>query len=439
MELKTTRLYLPARVIFLCVLTTCSLLTWADADEGVENPETRQQKPNIERDSFKSIAALNDALEKYHAALNDYQQTIMAIEDTHGVYDQRLIEPLTAYGLAQKEQSDHSGAIETLKRTEHLIRVNHGLYHLNQLPVLNELVDSYSATNNWSMAGKTQLHMLQIEKHNYQRNDPRLLASVDNLMNWYLYHYKQTWGLRGIQVLLNSRTMNLELIELLEQEHPARKRRLAEAYDALAKKDFLLARYYQTHTLEGNPPLHTLQNLSENAPDTDPDDTEMLFFNPYKEGKTALLKRVQLLDQIQGISLDERIDARLRLGDWYLIANHRQAALDSYRKGFDMAAENEKSISRLEFLFSRPRELQFDPFFASENAPGKLNQKQNYVDFVFDVTVVGKTRKIRILNSEAVSIKDKNLHKMMLATRFRPRMVGSELVATEGVTYRYKF
>jgi len=425
------------RAVLAGVLFTCAPALLAVEESAT--PPKEQPVPALSQPKADSYLAFSEALEQYHGVLKEYQDSITNIEDIYGVYDRRLIAPLLGHGLAQQAQNDHSGAIQTFRRAEHLTRVNMGLHDLAQLPVLGSLVESYSTTRDWGQAGKTQLHILQIQKHNYQRNDPRLLASVDNLMHWYLYYFEQSWGLESVQALLKARAMNIELIDLIESHHASQQRRLAAALDQQAQIDYELTGFHKKLIINGDPSLHTLNDQAANVPDVGLHSRELLAFKPYGEGEKALLKRAALFDRLQGVALNERIESRLRLGDWYLISNDRVEAVNSYQKAYELADETPEASSRLDFLFSSPRSLHFNLFYESKHSPRNAQEKTEYVDFVFDVTGVGSTREIEILDSDAVRIKDNKLREMMLATRYRPRMVDGELVATEGVTYRHKY
>jgi hypothetical protein len=425
------------RVVLAGVFFTC-----APALLAVEEIATRPKEQPVSALSQAEVdkyQAFREALEQYHGVLNEYQDSITGIEDNYGVYDRRLIAPLLGQGLAQQAQNDHAGAIQTFRRAEHLTRVNMGPDHLAQVPVLGRLVESYSTTRDWDQAGKTRLHILQIQRRNYQRNDRLLLASVDNLMRWYLYYFEQSRGLESVQALLKARAMSIELVDLIETHHPDQQRRLAVALDRQAQIDFELTRFQDKLIINGDPSLQTLNDQAASVPDVGLNAYDLLAYKPYGEGEQALLKRAELFDRIQSATLNERIDSRLRLGDWYLISNDRIKAVNSYKKAYELAAETPEATSRLNFLFSKPRSLHFNLFYESERSPRNTQQKSEYVDFVFEVTGVGSTRKIEILDSDAVRIEDNNLREMMLAARYRPRMIDGELIATEGVTYRYKY
>src|SRR5690606_28772598 len=72
------------------------------------------------------------------------QSRIRAAEE-NGPNSPELIEPLSALGALYQESGQHLLAASAIKRAREVLRIHHGLYTLDQAPLLQRLIASAEA------------------------------------------------------------------------------------------------------------------------------------------------------------------------------------------------------------------------------------------------------------------------------------------------------
>ena len=84
--------------------------------------------------------------------LQAYETSVQDIEAAGGAWDPALIEELSAQGSLQQQLGDYAAAVETFDRAMHINRISGGLHTINQIPIVEELIESYMALEDWDSA-----------------------------------------------------------------------------------------------------------------------------------------------------------------------------------------------------------------------------------------------------------------------------------------------
>lgn len=113
------------------------------------------------------------------------KQEIAQLEASGGVYSSALYEPISALGRLQQQYEFHEDAIESFRRSQHLVHRLFGVYSDRQLETLDRLVQSYAALGDHS-AFDVQLHFkYRVASRSFQPDDIRLIAAQLQLADWY--------------------------------------------------------------------------------------------------------------------------------------------------------------------------------------------------------------------------------------------------------------
>jgi hypothetical protein len=158
----------------------------------------------------------------------------------------------------------------------------------------------------------------------------------------------------------------------------------------------------------------------------------------YRAGRQAL--RRLLAYQADGSTpLLALADSALHVGDWDLAFGQHPVALDIYEqvygelvaRGVDATLIEQRFAAAIPIIVPMSEANPFDPAQASGEA--------GYIDVAFEITKYGRGKRPQILAATPDAGDDDReaLRNLIANSRFRPRIVGGEFVATEVTARRY--
>ncbi len=369
----------------------------------------------------------------YHGSVELYRQTIAALEDEHGVYDNRLVQQVMGLGLAQQTQGHNDDAVLSFKRALHLSRVNEGLHSLAQAPILRHLIASYEAQDDWESANHRQASLYALQRRHFGYSDARLLQPIVTMIEWHMDAYALgTSADPGIH-LLQARALNEQAISIIEENFRGDDVRLSEALYRQAQTNYQLAVLQSAHATG----VLAAPGRQADVVFSESDVQKTVFsLNPFSEGKRALSRRVELIAANPEIPSRKKLRAMVQLGDWYFMFNKRDSAIKIYRRAQDQFSDDEAARDDLQNYFGKPHVLSF---YTSPKERLAESDKTGYVDAIFDITPSGRAKGIQIIDSNPPDVMDLRVQRSIKATRYRPRFVEGQPVATKGVSYRHVF
>jgi len=406
----------------------------------------------------------------FYGSIRQYQNQIIEIENTHGVYDSQLTEPLIGLGMALKSQGEHASAIAPLNRAVHLARIADGLHSLRQVPIIEQMVDSLTESGDWQQATDKQLYLFKILKRNYLDNDIRLLEPVRRLSQWHTMAVAEDVADREFLHVLQARALAQREVVIIEKNYGAKSPELDQALFNIALANFQLA------VLQSSAEQSSFDNFDSAGASTfgvgrEGNQPPALSFNPFGAGKKVLVRRVELFDSNAKDNIGKKAKALAELGDWYLIFKKPESAMKTYLlaeqlgqavpvssvdsesqssvvssggAGQEPSAAESTAIDANEkakpSLFAQPRQLAFS---LSRGSRELAKDKQlGFVQAQIDVTPSGRARDVVILDSNPPDAKHSRIResiRSIKATRYRPRIVDGAPFLTKGLIVRHVF
>jgi tetratricopeptide (TPR) repeat protein len=273
-----------------------------------------------------------------------YLEAVQALETQGGAYDAALSEQLLGLGAAYQASGRHAEAAEALSRAAHITRVNEGLYSTSDLPILERLIESYSALGEWDGVGTSYQQMFQIHRRNYGDSDERMLPALQRLSAWHLSAYLGDIGEDPINHLEAARNLYTSSLGILQAKPAGSDPRLPEALREKAIVDYYLASYVPSG---GGGVSFSAGPAS--AQQAGPAYALMGFTS----GRDALEKVVELRREDPNASPLLRGQAAAELGDWHQLFNRRQTAVDLYKEAWTQAAAD-SSNAAVNQIFGHP-------------------------------------------------------------------------------------
>jgi len=100
------------------------------------------------------------------------------------VYATDSLQPLIDHGLAMQEQERHEEAITYLKQARQASRIQSGLYDETQVLLLEAIIESELAMENWEEVDNHYRHMEHLYNKLYDMEDPRLETGLRKVSGW---------------------------------------------------------------------------------------------------------------------------------------------------------------------------------------------------------------------------------------------------------------
>ena len=406
-----------------------------DGVDPVMPLRARLASPELDPESDPAFGQRSDSIRRYNSAVTD-------IELDGGAWDGGLVEELASLGRLQQQQGNHIGAIQTLDRAIHVNRINSGLYTLEQIPVVEQLIQSHMALGDWEEADIYNNYLYHVQQKAYGFDDPRLIPVLERLATWNIQAFKIGHGsllgikLRQSQIMFNAAARMVDVhFGKADERFINYQRNIASSAYLVAQNPDLMAQIdkseYRTRQQVFAEQMNEQRQVQPSG---------------FRTGERALLE-VVMLYQEKGYDTYALAEAITHLADWYLIFGRRQSALKSYKLAWDMLQGLEDSEELTQQLFGSVTPLPAfgssievpDAFYRTEDGSQAL--RFDYADLTFDVTENGLARNV-VSISEETEDNQAQLGKLRNSTRsmrFRPLVIDGEPQRSFENHFRYRY
>ncbi|SEA37027.1 hypothetical protein [Microbulbifer marinus] len=366
--------------------------------------------------------------------VDSYRERIEEMEAQHGAYGAGMDEQLLGLATALQKSGAHEEAIDEFRRAMLINRVNEGLYSLNQIPMIERMIESQIALNQWEDANDNQQYLYWLHARNYGENDPRMLPVINDLSRWHLQAYVEEKGETLFEHLISATNLYELAVDIITQNFGADDLRLVDALRGLKATNYYLATY------KGEPQQPVVINTSFGAGGSaDPGQRAKLDhyrMNSFSTGKNAISRIVDVYQKNPHSPPAASAMAKVELGDWYMMFNKWHSARKTYGEAYDALWDNGATNQEIEDIFGRPAALPALPMLDEDREA----LTDSHVTVSYDVTAFGKARNIQILSAypDRVSIRSR-VRNVLKRAKFRPRFEHGEPVETVGIVQRFVF
>lgn len=354
-----------------------------------------------------------------------YLSSIEELESSFGAYSDGLSEKLQGLALAYYDQGRNEEAIPVFSRALHLSRINNGLYHTEQVPILRKMIDNYIQLGDYDTADDRQYYLYRVMARNYGADDPRYLEALNQYAEWQREAYLAEVGRFLYRRLLLIYDLRMQVLELSELKFGATDAQLLGPLRELMKTQYLIAAY--------NPEIER-----DDVGGGDYNRFQMLRLGCYRNGK-RVLERMQEIHQANPELMDNKqLNISLAMGDWSQWFGRRQEAMDYYQQSYQQLQQIDSGGDLLQAVFGQPVALPvFEPF---SGRLAKANVQKGYLTAEFDVSAEGRARGIKLLEATPDHPRARRkVRESIKMTRFRPRFEQGEPVATTALVRQYEF
>jgi len=408
------------------------LIQALEFDDSIEFPFEQNALPEEDDPEFK----------RRLASINQYNEAVRATEFDGGVWDSSLTEDLTVLGSLLQQQGDHLQAIETFDRVVHISRINNGLDTLDQVPAVEQMIESYLAISDWEQADLYYNYLFYIQEKAYGSADPRIIPVIDLLATWNLRAFNIGFDedlgerLSTAQILFSGAAQMVALhFGKSDERFTLYQRNIANTAYLVAKHPDLMRNLNSVDFRMNEEALRRKIGAGDQESS-----------RGFQAGETALLEVLDFQRQ-EGDSPVALAEAIADLADWYLIFQRRRNASALYAEAWQVLSETENSEELLANFFGQvvplptflaaPTSLVFNSSIARDTSELQVG----YADVVFDVTENGIVRDLEVVGAEeddGYNIIGK-LRREVRGSIFRPIVKDGETIRTSGNQFRYRF
>jgi tetratricopeptide (TPR) repeat protein len=346
-------------------------------------------------------------------AADTYREALKILDLDGNATNERLLRPLQGLGIALRALDRHEDAIAPLKRAVDITRNREGLFATAQLPLLHDLVSSYTAARHIEDAGRELQYAYTIAETAYGKNDVRLLPELDKYGRW-----NESVGRYTAARMLHSRAV--QIADSAQGSSPLL------AIDGMRG----LARSFRLAFVMGE----NEETIAETLPRSFTENSTLVpVTGPSAEGERALRIAVQRLIAATPTDSNRLGEVQADLGDWYMTAGAQSRAIPAYKDAWNSfkLAGNENALVIPVPLTYRPPSI---AVARGVEDPEQFDEQTVQLRLV--ITRLGEVRDAVVINPlprrEAA---ERAVISALKRSRFRPGISGGDSVDSTDVVY----
>ncbi|MBL1433238.1 MAG: hypothetical protein COB94_007335 [Gammaproteobacteria bacterium] len=336
------------------------------------------------------LAETRQRLGQHDIAEQLYRRNITMIELHEGQYSEQLIESLAALGHVYEALERNLEAIKIYQRVQHLVHRKEGVYSLEQLSLLDQMVVNYRKLRNFTEADRAQKLRFKISQ--YHSND--VTASLNaqyELADWYVESGQYNLAVKSYK----------RSIRLIENEYGDNDVRLLRPLRGLARA----APSYESFNGRSNKALKRAQKVLSNNPQAKSDEVALTLVG---------------------------------LADFYMLTNKQQLATDNYLGAWQALSEESSELIKQEF-FGVPIKLTNDTLLINRGIISRRYQGGYLIRFELTVSADGRVSNVELIDSNVPGLLSEVVIEEIEANlRYRPRHENGMAIVTEGVISEQK-
>ena len=370
-----------------------------------------------------------------------YALAIEMIENAGGVWDSQLVEQLSTLGNFQQQRLNHPAAIEAYRRAIQINRIAQGLHTPDQIPFLENMIESLVATEDWEQADLYSDYLFFVQHKVYGINDPRLIPALERLASWNIRAFNLGYG-DQLGARLSSAQMLLSAgLRSVAAHYGRRDERFLQYLKDLVRSAYYVKMYPEYLVGIDQPEFRSRQeNLRQKL------NSNTIYPRSFSLGEAALRDIINYHIEEDG-SVFAIAEAITHLADWYLLFDRRANSDNRYLQAWNLLSTEPDGDQLKERLFGnvvplptfieRPKNLEM----RASNPKIRSNLKYSTADVSFSVSITGAVRNIEVLteeNEENANLLSR-LRRNVRFSKFRPVIKKGRPTHSEGHVFRYRY
>lgn len=360
--------------------------------------------------------------------LNRLVDTIEDVRDRSGVHSAELIEPMRALALYYLEHEDYPLAIAAIQQARQAIRVNYGLFSLEEAPLLQQWIRAERARGDAAAAWDVEKKLLKLVDRN--ADDVRTVPILQEIAEYRMDVLdRYSHGEYPPEIVLGCYYSNPQIGE-------CRSGSRGRAKDSLLREGI----WYYSRAI--NTLLRTEGWSSGQLPEL----LMAVVRVSYEYGSAGIgRKGLRFLLSYQTENDAPRFtqaSALVQIADWDLLfaPDHTfvESALEVYEEAYGQLEQSGMAQRSVDRLFHPEIPVVLPAFLPNPLATSETSETTGFIDVTFDITQEGESEDIEILDTVNASDDEQDrLIDLIDDSRFRPVLANGRVAETARVALRY--
>ena len=368
-----------------------------------------------------------------------YESRIADLEAAQGPHAEELIEARRSLGLLLQQAGEHGRAVAALQQALQSVRVNEGLYSMNQIPILEAIIDSHAALGARDELRRNYEYLFWVysRAHAGDRN-AGLVPVIKKVGQWYFDLYNFSPPNTTVEPLIAADDLYEKALRILPEDGPPRER--ADILYKVAVINHHVAEDVQDPMLSHREIREAMIPHGRTTPFINETAVRQYYADQsFYKGKRSLNRIVETYEKTLPDTITEYVRALVFMGDWLTVQRRVIEGSRMYRTAWTALAEHDAPPALAEELFGEPQPIEQLPI-PGEQEP-EAGADSYYADALLDVPESGWPRNIRIqsIHPPEETTLLKRAERGIAATRYRPRYRDGQPVATTDVPLRFIF
>ncbi len=365
-------------------------------------------------------------------ALDRLQDEVRTAEEQDGPNSPGLVGLLTELGLLYQEGGDPKRAAVALNEAVAAVRVNYGLYSLEQAPLIRDLIASADSLGDAVAAWDLEQNLLRLAaRHPDDMETARILRDTADRRLQVLARYDS--GEIPREVIIGCYYAGASPAPDFSI---AGRNCTAGSRETVRRTLAMEARGYYMRAVD-----IILRNQRFASADLPPLLID-LAKNSYEYGGERLGRRsltyllaYQTSNEVPVLS---RAETLVQIADWDLLhavgLAEEDAALAEYAKAYELMERKGMADDEVREIFAPDAPVVLPAFMPSPLSPEGERESSSYVDVAFVIDKYGRSRHVRVVETTEGMEREaaKRVEHLVMRSRFRPRLIDSR-TADEGL------
>jgi hypothetical protein len=404
------------------------------------------------------------------------QERIRGVEAREGPNSAGLIAPLTELGIRYQEDGSTLLAAAATQRALEVVRFNHGLYTLEQAPLIRLLIRNLESLGEHEAAWDFEQEILRLaERHPDDLRTARILRDTaerrKDILERYdagefppeivLGCYLARWDANGqytSDASMDSGARPTNGNGCASGSRFLAKRRLvgevqayySQSIDIIIRNEHYATDELRTLVFELAESSYRYENLALGRRGLGPGSVRAYQTtspeSSYRDETLALGRRS--LNSLLGYQtknsepLLTRIETLVQIADWDLVYSDtrdgKESALAQYGEALKLLKEEPVAQASIDRLFSPEIPIALPAFLPNPLITSDV-ASTGHIDVAFEVDKYGRSRRFRILdrtNNSTVAA-EKRLEQLIKRSHFRPKLINGQFADTAPIVVRY--
>jgi len=412
--------------------TDLPVITAADAapEEEASVAEPGDTDAGLEPGAAALVVATTDPV-------RDYLSAIENAESDYGAYGTALADLYQGLGRSLLDQEKFEEAKKAYQRGLQIERVNFGLNSLEQQSYLYAIANIDLREDDWNATEDVLQNIYVINANNFGERNPAIIGGLYDLIRWYVESYRSRSPVNGFLNLVRAESLAQQMEGIIEHQyglhHPNTTKVLRETSRLHYYMLGLLSQYGEIINME-------LAPYTGSRPDSFRGNHQSVTDNLMRMGVENYSKIIDSIENQDGITPLEYVEAIARLGDWHLIFGQRQTAGKIYQQAYEVLAKSENPEPELAEYFAQPRLVSLaETEHNSRLEASSEGEEPKTVQVSMTIESSGRPHDIEVLDPPEFMTKQLMATTEQSVSRlpFRPRLDNGKPVQTKGFILNY--